>query len=263
MTTFTRTWNDSYEALPPNSEDARKGASRIRDMKLDIEERMAVDHSWIGDDKDGAHLRVTLYPRDVDPATIPAGTVYAKAVGTAPNTSIELFYKNDKGSVTQMTSGASAGATVVLPGTILPIGNSGSADMSPAYLHCNGQAVNRVTYAALFYAIATLWGGGDGINTFNVPDLRGRTLIGAGQGTGLTNRSTAQFVGTEGHQLTIAEMPAHDHATSVQTGAGTPGAVAYQGANASNATGTMQATGNNNAHPNMQPSAVVHWVIKT
>lgn len=49
----------------------------------------------------------------------------------------------------------------------------------PTYwLLCGGQAVSRTTYAALFAAIGTAWGVGDGSTTFNVPDLRGRSLFG-------------------------------------------------------------------------------------
>ena len=47
MTNFTRAWGASYEALPPDSgEGASLGASRIRQLKLDVRERMVVDHVW-------------------------------------------------------------------------------------------------------------------------------------------------------------------------------------------------------------------------
>ena len=44
---------------------------------------------------------------------------------------------------------------------------------------CDGRAVSRASYATLFLAISTLWGTGDGFGSFNLPDLRGRTLFGA------------------------------------------------------------------------------------
>lgn len=47
------------------------------------------------------------------------------------------------------------------------------------WLACTGQAVSRTTYAALFSAIGTTWGVGDGATTFNLPPAD-RTLIGAG-----------------------------------------------------------------------------------
>lgn len=51
------------------------------------------------------------------------------------------------------------------------------------WLACDGSAVSRTTYAALFSAISTTWGPGDGATTFNVPDKRGRVAIGDGTGT--------------------------------------------------------------------------------
>jgi microcystin-dependent protein len=66
--------------------------------------------------------------------------------------------------------GASVAVGAVTPfaGSTLPLG----------YLWCDGSAVSRVTYAALFAAIGTTYGSGDGSTTFNVPDYRGRVAIG-------------------------------------------------------------------------------------
>jgi microcystin-dependent protein len=52
------------------------------------------------------------------------------------------------------------------------------------WLECNGTAVSRTTYAALFTAISTTWGAGDGSTTFNVPDLRGEFVRGWDHGKG-------------------------------------------------------------------------------
>ena len=49
----------------------------------------------------------------------------------------------------------------------------------PGWLLCNGAAVSRTTYAALFAKIGTTFGAGDGSTTFNLPDFRGRTFWGA------------------------------------------------------------------------------------
>ena len=53
-----------------------------------------------------------------------------------------------------------------------------------AWLLCDGTAVSRTTYAALFTALGTTYGPGNGTTTFNLPDLRGRVPMGAGTGTG-------------------------------------------------------------------------------
>lgn len=61
-------------------------------------------------------------------------------------------------------------------GTILPFaGNS----VPSGFLLCNGSAVSRTSYSALFSAIGTAWGSGDGSSTFNIPDARDRFLEGA------------------------------------------------------------------------------------
>ena len=63
-------------------------------------------------------------------------------------------------------------------GTISPFGGS---SVPSGYLLCNGQAVNRTTYAELFAVIGTAFGTGDGNTTFNVPDLREAVPVGSGK----------------------------------------------------------------------------------
>ena len=75
----------------------------------------------------------------------------------------------------------------------------------PGWLLCHGQAINRVEYAALFDAIGTTYGAGDGA-TFNVPDLRDRTALGAS-----ASRPTGYQGGAETVALTVAEIPHHAH----------------------------------------------------
>jgi microcystin-dependent protein len=66
-------------------------------------------------------------------------------------------------------------ATLVPAGVISAYGGTAAPT---GYLLCDGSAVGRVTYAALFTAIGTAFGSGDGSSTFNVPDFRGRFLRG-------------------------------------------------------------------------------------
>lgn len=69
------------------------------------------------------------------------------------------------------------GADAALPAGLGPFPYAGAT--APAgWLLCYGQAVSRTTYAALFAAIGTLYGSGDGSTTFNVPDPRGRAIVG-------------------------------------------------------------------------------------
>ena len=67
------------------------------------------------------------------------------------------------------------GAVLTYTSTVLPTG----------YFKCNGAAISRVTYANLFNVIGTLYGIGDGINTFNLPDFRGYFIRGWDDGRGI------------------------------------------------------------------------------
>jgi phage-related tail fiber protein len=73
------------------------------------------------------------------------------------------------------------GAAVYIPGEIRMF-----AFQSPpnGWLKCNGQAVNRITYASLFSAIGTTYGIGDGTTTFNLPETRGEFVRGWDDGRG-------------------------------------------------------------------------------
>lgn len=71
------------------------------------------------------------------------------------------------------------------PGILdVPIGTIkmfAGADAPPGFLMCDGSSVSRTTYALLFDAIGTAFGSGDGLTTFNLPNMAGRTSVGAGQ----------------------------------------------------------------------------------
>lgn len=101
MTTFTDTWNATFESLPPDTgEAALIGASRIRRLKLAIREREAVDHSIAGDAHDGKHKQVTLRVAAGDPTLDTGdGSLYTKAVSGVN----EVFFKDSAGSVLQLT----------------------------------------------------------------------------------------------------------------------------------------------------------------
>ncbi len=78
------------------------------------------------------------------------------------------------------------------------------------YLPADGRALALNSNPALFSLLGTTFGG-DGRNTFNLPDLRGRSTLGTGQGNNLSNAVLGQSVGTEATTLTIGQLPAHNH----------------------------------------------------
>lgn len=126
-------------------------------------------------------------------------------------------------------------------GSIFPYaGNS----VPGGYLLCDGNAVSRSTYNRLFQTIAEIYGSGDGSTTFNLPDLRGRTPIGFGQGSGLTNRLLGDIDGEETHTLTTDEIPSHNH-TATSGSAGDHSHTINDSGHSHNTSNTVQKTGNN------------------
>ena len=120
------------------------------------------------------------------------GTAWLKATGTGSTGWQQIQESTSSGALMP------TGTVIAFAGASPPAG----------YLSCDGSAVSRTTYAALFAVISTTWGVGDGVTTFNVPDLRGRQLIGSGTGAGLTARTLGtQNIGAETVTLSTANMP--------------------------------------------------------
>jgi phage-related tail fiber protein len=120
------------------------------------------------------------------------------------------FEVNQGGASRKLTL-AQIAALLIPPGTPLPFAG---ATAPTGFLLCDGAAVSRTTYAALFTAISTVYGAGDGSTTFNLPDYRGAILMGAGQGTGLNNR-------TLGDVMVLGELDSIAGAIETITGSGT------------------------------------------
>jgi len=176
---------------------------------------------------------------------------------------------NGNGSVT------SSSGHVFLSGMLVPY--AGTSEPT-GWLFCHGQAVSRTTYADLFSAISTTYGSGDGSSTFNLPDLRGRTVAGkddmggssanrlTNQSGGLNGDTLGDTGGAETHTLTTAQMPSHNHtqrhnglsggqSNQMQTGGGALGQT--------NSINTTTSKGSGNAHNNVQPTIILNYIIKT
>ena len=178
------------------------------------------------------------------------------------------------------------GSSAVPAGTISLWGS----DTAPAnWLICDGSAVSRTAYPSLFATIGTKYGAGDGVNTFNLPNLKGRTPIGydAAQtefnlvgktGGSKTHLLTALQSGLRAHNHT---MPDHNHIegfAGVNAG-GAYGATTAPSGNVNSQSG--QSTANHaitstanpgvntapaadaaEAHNILQPYSVVNFIIK-
>lgn len=82
-----------------------------------------------------------------------------------------------------------------------------------SWAFCNGQLLPISRYTAVFSILGTMYGG-DGRTTFALPDLRGRAVVGAGQGPGLSNYDIGQQGGIESTTLGVDQMPVHAHSVT-------------------------------------------------
>ena len=86
------------------------------------------------------------------------------------------------------------------------------------WFFCDGSTLPINQYSALFALLGTTYGG-DGVQTFQLPDLRGRTPIhsGNGQGKNVSRYELGQIGGTENVTLSALQMPAHSHLINTVT----------------------------------------------
>jgi microcystin-dependent protein len=168
---------------------------------------------------------------------------------------------------------------LVRPGTIIFIPR---ATPPAGYLKANGALLDRETYADLWaeaQASGALvdeasWANypgaystGDGITTFRIPMIDGRTIIGAGQGGGLTYREMGASGGEEKHSLTADENGPHNHNiySAARYNNTAPGSGGGKGFAADGTDYTMYKTGTSGsglAHNNMQPYVALLACIK-
>ncbi len=171
-----------------------------------------------------------------------------------------------------VTGTVSSGGGVVMPtGAMLEYGG---ATAPAGWLLCDGAAVSRTTYAALYAVLGNTYGAGDGSTTFNVPDRRDRVGVGAGStyargATGGAATATTSLNGLHSHgasgtteftALTVAQMPAHQHTgttdgagihnhalplSAIAAGGGNPG---FSAGNLYEPTGPINNTENNGLH---------------
>lgn len=92
------------------------------------------------------------------------------------------------------------GSVITYAGTTAPGG----------WLLCDGSEYDRRIYSALYDVIGTTYGNGDGETTFNVPDIRGRQIVGL-KSSDSDFDELGETGGEKRHTLTIDEMPSHNH----------------------------------------------------
>ncbi|MCH8620972.1 tail fiber protein [Undibacterium sp. TS12] len=146
---------------------------------------------------------------------------------------------------TSATISVPVGTVVSFAGTVAPNG----------WLLCDGSGITQATYPNLYGLIGA-----------NVPDLRSRFIVGAGQGGGLSNRPLKSAGGEETHYLSENEMPNHSHAYGVGggNGGGNNGGGNSEGWSTTNWSFTTWTarTGGNVPHNNMPPFYALTYIIK-
>lgn len=169
-------------------------------------------------------------------------------------------------------SGSSpSGALIMWPTGSAPTG----------WLLCDGAAVSRTTYAALFAVIGTTFGAGDTTTTFNLPDYRDRMPIGANTiaaSVGATGGSKDAIVVSHTHTASVSD-PGHGHTMSTITrslfdtsggpfgyGQDTPTGTGPNVAINANTTGisvSNSTEGSSGTNANMPPYLGINFIIKT
>jgi microcystin-dependent protein len=193
-------------------------------------------------------------------------------------------------NVTLAKLAAAVQALLVPSGAVSPYAG---ASEPTGWLFCRGQTISRTTYAALFAAIGTTYGAGDGSTTFALPDLRGRVVAGqddmggtsANRLTGLSGGVDGDVLGAAGgaetHTLTEAQLAAHRHfavvdATDTGVNVSASNSIArgrVSGSGAANYAldgstseptfGRTSSVGSGAAHNNVQPTIILNYIIKT
>jgi microcystin-dependent protein len=177
------------------------------------------------------------------------------------------------------------GGMIVVNFDPLPVGRVeayAGAIVPDGWLLCDGSSQNTADFPELFDAISYAWGGSGA--TFNLPDLRNRVGLGAGD-----DFSLADVGGTQTETLVLSQIPAHNHVatgtsvvdlghthvesgaipTAILIGAGVPAPSAIPSpsvtgagfANLSVTDPSISSVGGDGSHNNMQPFAALNYII--
>lgn len=140
---------------------------------------------------------------------------------------------------------------------------AGSSGTVPTgWLLADGAPYSRTGYAALFAAIGTVYGSSDA-STFKVPNLKGRVPVGVNAGDTEFD-ALGETGGAKTHQLTLSEIPSHNHTISSSVAVGTGGPYNFIAGSAVDiAAIAANANGGDGAHNNLQPYIALHYIIKT
>jgi microcystin-dependent protein len=163
-----------------------------------------------------------------------------------------------------------------------------SSSIPTGFLECNGQAVSRSTYSALFAVVSTTYGTGDGSSTFNVPDLQDNVAVSKSPNKTLASTGGANTVTSTGNiggstanaTLSTPQLASHSHTGNFKypnpsqandfalSGPGQRGLAIVNSRINNNGSGgghshNMSATFTGDATSVLQPYLTVVYIIKT
>lgn len=209
------------------------------------------------DKEEGKGLSTNDYTNEDKAKLIPTGGTTGQVLAKKSDADNDVEWVNQ-------TGGGSATGDTLPVGSIMPYPKATAPEN---WLICDGSAISRTDYSELFNAIGTTFGEGDGSTTFNLPNIKGRTIVGLD--TDDTDFNTiGKTLGEKTHTLTVAEMPEHNHKQSLDGGnSGNSGNAAYSWSIPANQyfyTGDdlTGKTGGSQPHNNIQPSFVATYIIK-
>jgi len=234
---------DASKAATPTAGDLYLATDTKKFYRCYVNGTWSVDATFAVVTADGH-----IYPVQGSAPTTAAGqlALYTKTVSGQP----ELFYrKASNGSEIQLTSNGVFN-TALLPASDI-VGQIlmwPTASAPTGYLKCDGSAVSRTTYAALFAVIGTTFGVGDGSTTFNLPNFTNKFPYGASAGASAGNAD----VGSTGGRTPAG----NDNSVTAQTGLGS-------GAFQPDGTSSDSCSRDTHTHDSMPPYLAIYFIIKT
>ena len=159
-----------------------------------------------------------------------------------------------------------------------------SASVPAGFLECNGAAVSRSTYSALFAIVGTTYGAGDGSTTFNTPDLQDNTPVGKSGTKALASTGGANTVSSTGNvggstanaSLSTAQLASHSHPVPGDMSVNILGNTVWMVRQSNSGTNNTNNTGSGSGHSHnmsanfsgdatsvLQPYLTLIYIIKT
>lgn len=284
MTAFS---NAYVTTSPADTDQAKLYASKLRDFKVDVKERLTVDHSMVTDSLDGKHKRVSLIVQSGNPTADDAadGQLFCKAVANAAAATItELFWDDNTNGVKQITFDGVFGAQP-LTGAAVPdavdgefVGQRYWDSLNSSWSTCSvvGSPGTWITdipgktiamYAGDPTTIPTGWLLCDG--TSSTPNLKGRFIAGYDAGDtdydGVDPVGSPETGGEKNVTLDTTMIPSHSHVQRVRNNSGNNGTF-NEGGNDSNnlqdSTDSTKTTGGGLSHENRPPWHVLAYIMK-